>query len=126
LDHEALRISRYNAACQLIHAAIRKTAKGGVAFHSTPDLVRIIVDTVTQPMTTGEFLESLSSTTEDNNPFPNPEIPRHDLLVPLPTTEDIRRRRHTEVSQDSRYNHQGLSATEGDAEYTTAPRRIPY
>ena len=27
-DHEAMRISRHNAACQLIHAAIRKTAKG--------------------------------------------------------------------------------------------------
>ena len=27
-DHEALRIGRLNAACQLIHAAIRKTAKG--------------------------------------------------------------------------------------------------
>jgi len=27
--HEALCISRHNAACRLIHAAIRKTAKGG-------------------------------------------------------------------------------------------------
>jgi len=27
-DHEALRISRHNAACQLIHAAIHKAAKG--------------------------------------------------------------------------------------------------
>ena len=26
-NHEALRISRHNAACQLVHAAIRKTAK---------------------------------------------------------------------------------------------------
>ena len=26
-DHETLRISRHNAACQLIHAALRKTAK---------------------------------------------------------------------------------------------------
>jgi hypothetical protein len=28
-DHEALRIAMHNAACQLIHAAIRKTSKGG-------------------------------------------------------------------------------------------------
>jgi len=28
LDHEALRINRQNVACQFIHAAIRKTAKG--------------------------------------------------------------------------------------------------
>jgi hypothetical protein len=32
-DHEALRISRHNAACQLVHAAIRKTAKRGGALH---------------------------------------------------------------------------------------------
>jgi hypothetical protein len=37
-DHEALRITRHNAACQLIHAAIRKTAKEGGALHSAPDL----------------------------------------------------------------------------------------
>ncbi len=37
-DHEALRIGRHNAACQLIHAAIRKNVKGGGALHSAPDL----------------------------------------------------------------------------------------
>ena len=30
-DHEALRISRHSAACQQVHAAIRKTSKGGGA-----------------------------------------------------------------------------------------------
>jgi len=50
-DYEALRISRHNAACQLIHAAIRKTAKGGGALHSAPDLVLVTTDTGTQPMT---------------------------------------------------------------------------
>ncbi len=39
--HEALRIGRHNAACQLIHAAIRKTAKGGGALHSALDLVLV-------------------------------------------------------------------------------------
>ena len=51
-DDETLRISRNNAACQLIHAAIRKTAKGGGALHSAPDLVFVMVDTDTQTMTT--------------------------------------------------------------------------
>jgi hypothetical protein len=32
-DHEARRINRRNAACQFVHAAIRKSAKGGESFH---------------------------------------------------------------------------------------------
>jgi len=51
-DHEAMRISRHIAVCQLVHAAIRKTAKGGGAFHSAPDLVLVVADTGTQSMTT--------------------------------------------------------------------------
>ena len=85
--HEALRISRHNAACQLVHAAIRKTAKGGGSLHSAPDLVLVMADTGTQPMTTGESLESLSSTAEDNDPYPNPETSPHEWLAPLPTSE---------------------------------------
>jgi hypothetical protein len=51
-DHEALRISHHNAACHLIHAAIRKTTKGGGVLYSAPDLVLVTADTGTQPMTT--------------------------------------------------------------------------
>jgi len=75
-------------------------------------------------MTTCESLESLSSTEEDTDPYSNPETPPHEWLAPLPTSEDIRRKRHTDVSQDPRYNHWGLSANEGDTLCTTAPRRI--
>ena len=75
---EALRISRHNAACQLIHADIRKIAKGGGALHSAPDLVWVMTDTGKQPMTSEESLESLYSITEDNNPLPNRETPHHD------------------------------------------------
>jgi hypothetical protein len=46
-DREALHISRHDAACQLIHAAIRNTAKGGGALHSAPDLVLVMADTGT-------------------------------------------------------------------------------
>jgi hypothetical protein len=42
--HEALTISRHNAACQLIHAAIRKTAKEEAALHDAPDLVLLTSD----------------------------------------------------------------------------------
>jgi len=104
-DHEALRISRHNEACQVVHAAIRKTAKGGGALHSAPDLVMVMADSGTQSMTTGVSLESLSSIDENTDPYPNPEIPPHEWLAPLPTTEKTRRMRHTYVSQDPRYNH---------------------
>ena len=46
-DHEAMRITNHDAACQLIHAPIRKTAKGGGALHSAPDLVLFMADTGT-------------------------------------------------------------------------------
>ena len=104
-DLEALRISRHNAACQLIHAAVRKTAKGGGALHSAPYLVMVMEDTGTQPITTVDSLESLSPTSEDTNLSPTMETPPHDWFAPLPTTEEIRRRRHTDVSHDPRYNH---------------------
>ena len=64
-DHEPLRISRHNTACQLIHAAIRKTAKGGGALHNAPGLVLVMTDTGTQPLTTGDSIETLSPTSED-------------------------------------------------------------
>ena len=84
-----------------------------------------MADTGTQSMTTDESLESLSSTEEDNNPFSNPETPLHDWLAPLPTSEDTCCMRHTDVSQDPIYNDWGLSATDGDVDCTTPPRRTP-
>ena len=75
-DHEALRISRHNVARQLVHAAIRKTAKGRRALHSAPDLVLVMAITGTQPMTTGDSVEPISSTAEDTDLSPPTEIPR--------------------------------------------------
>jgi hypothetical protein len=63
--HMALTISRHNAACQLIHAAIRKSAKGGVALHTAPDLVFITADAGSQPQTPHELLETLCSSIPD-------------------------------------------------------------
>jgi hypothetical protein len=59
--HEGLRIGRHNAACQLIHAAIRKTSKGGGANHSAPDLVLISADTGTLLQTKAGSLAALYS-----------------------------------------------------------------
>ena len=74
-DHEARRIGIHNAACRLIHAAIRKNAKGGGALHSAPDLVLVATDTSTLLQTTTDSIETLSffprqhvSSQEDDNP----------------------------------------------------------
>jgi hypothetical protein len=124
-DHESLRISRHNAACQLVHAAIRKTAIGGAALHSAPDLILVMADTCVQSMTTGDSIETFSPTSEDTDSSPTTKTIPHDWFAPLPTTEEIRRRRHTDVSMDPRYNHWGLSAAVGDGECTAVPNRIP-
>ena len=90
-DHETLRISRHNAACQLIHAAIHKTAKGGGALYSVPDLKLVMADTGRKSMTTGDSIRSLFPTSEGTNLPPTTETP-HDWFAPLPTSEDARRR----------------------------------
>ena len=61
-DYEALCISRHNAECKLINVAIRKTVKWGGDLRSAPDLVLVVADTGTRPMTTGNFIKSLSPT----------------------------------------------------------------
>ena len=48
-----------------------------------------------------------------------------DWLDPLPTTEVTRIKRHTDASHDPRYTLQAPSASNYDAECTTAPSRIP-
>ncbi len=47
-----------------------------------------------------------------------------DWLDPPPSAEVTRFRRRTDVSQDSMYTHQRLTATDHDAECTAAPSRI--
>jgi len=84
-----------------------------------------MADTGIQPVTTRDSIESLSPTPENTDLSPTTETTSHDWLAPLPTTEEIRRRRLTNVLQDPRYNHWGLSAAAGDAECTAAPSRIP-
>ena len=77
-DHEALHISRHNVACQLIHAAIHKTAKRGAALRIAPSLVLVMADTGTHPMTTGDTIESLSLNSRDDNISQTTETSPHD------------------------------------------------
>jgi hypothetical protein len=89
-----MRISRHNAACHLIHAAIRMTTKGGGALYSALDQVLVMADVGTQPVTTGDSMESLSPTSEDTNLPPTTETHQYDWIAPLLTSEDIRHMRH--------------------------------
>jgi hypothetical protein len=129
-EHEALRIGRHNAACQLIHSAIRKTAKSGGALHFASDLVLVAADTGTQHQTTADSLVTLSfspgqhvSSEEEDNP-PDENTPLQDWLD-IPSPHYNRHKRHTDVSQELRYTLGNLAATQGDAECTATPRRIP-
>jgi len=65
----------------------------------------VVADTSVQPMTTGDSIELLSTTSEDTDPSPTRETIPQEWFVPLPTTEEVRRRRHNDVSLDPRYNH---------------------
>ncbi len=84
-DHEALRISRHNAACQLVHDDIRKPAKEGRGgLYSAPDLVLVMADTDTQPLTTGDSIEILSPISEDTSLSPITETPHTTGSHPCP------------------------------------------
>jgi len=120
-DHEALRTNHYNAACQLVHAAIRETARGGGALHIAPDLVLVAAYAGSQSQTSDATLASLSSAPEGENTDPRVVATPLDWLASLPTMEDIHGTRHT----DPMYNQRGLSTADGDVECTTAPCRVP-
>ncbi len=49
--HKAIPISHHNAAWQLVHVAIRNSAKGGRALHRSPDLVLVAADAGSHPQT---------------------------------------------------------------------------
>ncbi len=76
-------------------------------------------------MTIGDVIETFSPSSKDTDQSPTSKIIPHDWFAPLPTTEEIRCKRHTDVSIYLRYNLWGPSATAIDAECTAAPSRIP-
>jgi hypothetical protein len=126
--HEALRIARHNAACQLIHAAIRKSAKGGAALHSAGDMILVAADTGTLPQTKAEVLHNLTLSAQQASPQEehiSAGDNSHRDWLDIPNVLHNRSRRLTDVSQELRYTRAYTTAGEGDAECTAAPRRIP-
>ena len=61
-----LSISRHNAACLLIHAVIRNSAKGGVASCSGDDLRLVAADADNQNKTTEKEIAFLANPPQDN------------------------------------------------------------
>ena len=131
--HKALTISRYNEAWQLV--------RSGGGLHRAPDIVLVTADAGSHPQTSQVSLETLCSTqcTEETVADGNlcPALPTEervddrapltnmDWLDPLPSTEACRIKRHTDVSQNPRYDVQGPFASYYDAECTAALSRIP-
>ena len=103
--HHPHRISRHNAACQLIHATMRKAAKGGEALYNAPDLVLVAADAGIEPLLTEDMTEFLHSTqlSDEEQPPRDPHDPDDWDAPPVPSREETRRRRHTDVSLDPRY-----------------------
>jgi hypothetical protein len=121
--HKNLTISRHNAACQLVHAAIRNAAKGGGALYGADDLRLVMADAGTRTQTPLGTLTSLAFTSQDDPHTQEEQHPQTtDWLEPLPPEADTRHKRHTDVSQDPRYNQ---VSTHTDTECTSAPTRIP-
>ena len=139
--HKPLTCSCHYAACQLVHATIRISAKSGGGLHRAPDLVHVTADAGSHPHTSQVSLENLcpkqctqetvangtlhyslpaEERVADRAPFANME-----WLDALPTTEATRIRRNTDVSQDPRYVLQGPFALDYDAECTAASSRMP-
>ena len=121
--HKNLTISRHNAACQLVHAAIRNAAKGGGALYGADDLRLVMADAGTRTHTPLGTLTSLAFTSQDDSHTQGEQHPQTtEWLEPLPPEADTRHKRHTDVSQDPRYNQ---VSTHTDTECTSAPTRIP-
>jgi len=130
-NHEALCISRHNAACQLVYAAVHNTSKGGGILHAAPDLVLISADTCIQLQITEEGLDLLSTQLGIPSSFEGDDLSMRELtspsdrLEPMPNPTSIHRMRNMDISQDPRYRPGGLSAEDGDSECTAVPCRIP-
>jgi hypothetical protein len=84
------------------------------------------MDAGSHPITSQVSLENLCSAkyTEESVDARTPHT-NMDKMDPLPITEAIRIKRHTDVSRDPRYTLQGPRVVDYDAECTAAPSIIP-
>jgi predicted outer membrane repeat protein len=119
--HKHLAISRHNDACQLVHAAIRNSAKDGGALYSAKDLRLVAADAGTRCQNTADDNaalipppredipagpDSAESETEWLQPLPPDAAtqPRSRNHTNPPDTSVAQHRRHTDVSKDPRYD----------------------
>jgi hypothetical protein len=72
-ENKANFTSQHNAACQFIHATIRKATKVSGALHIAPDLALVTADAGTQPQLTEEITEFLYSTQLSDDEHPTRE-----------------------------------------------------
>ena len=82
--HKNLSISRHNAACQLIHVAIRSSAKGGGALYGTEDLRPVAADAGNQNQTTEAELSLVTPSQVDMHQDHKPHLLTTEWLEPLP------------------------------------------
>ena len=95
---EAHRISRHNAACQIVHAAIRKTAKEGEALHNARNVLLVVAESGKHYQTSEATLESLPSETLTKRAPNLKGRGMTDWLEPLSTVEEI-------LSENTRMSH---------------------
>ena len=116
-------ISKHNAACQLVHAAIRKAFKGGGTLHSHQALHLISADAGNVPQTSPPYLSDLDSpqgeVEEANTHYMDPSSPGETPPHPQRTP------RSTDVSVDVKATLLAHTAHTTDMECIQAPRYIP-
>jgi predicted outer membrane repeat protein len=115
--HKYLAISRHNAACQLVHAAIRNSSKGGGALYSAEDLRLVAADAGSRCQTTTDDNAALITPPQEDMPAgPDSAKSETDWLQPIPPdavtqprnhtnpldTGVAQHRRHTDISKDPR------------------------
>jgi predicted outer membrane repeat protein len=102
---------------------MRNSAKRGGALYSADDLRLVAADKGIQNQSTEEELSPIRTLTkEENRPPEDTHQSLTEWLEPIPPEVKTRHRRHTNVSQDPRYDR---APTAGDSECTEAPTRIP-
>ena len=100
-DHETLRISRHNAACQLVHATIRNSAKGGGALYNAEDLRLVAVDAMTRCQTTSDdYAAPIDPHQEDIPAGPDSAESETDWLKPFPPDADAQPRSRCIVDRE--------------------------
>ncbi len=125
--HNDKFIGRHNAACQLTHAAIRITFKGGGTLYSPHDLCLITMNAGTKHQTTDEDITELTTPTrKDQDLTTQSPLPNIDWLSDSPRNAPTPQRNcRVDVSINTKTLPSQGVATIHDKEGKKAPRYIP-